>query len=248
MSLLIDVSYFGLCIFWYRHDHWSWCRFQQSRQKRHFNFFLGGPNFFLFFNATGLMKNWKKQHFIFSILTLFIVPFFLFSLFFSSFLSLFFLSFFFFFFFLFSLSLGGGGGGGDDGPSAPHQMTPLNHGFMNLAKMSYLIEIDDGNLENQSQPHVLYVCCISTSCIHEHTRYRCWNTEHFRCYRNRSSKASFGGLGAVAPPPPPPPQGKRKKRKKKEREKIKKREKRKKGIMNSVKLLHIKCCFFLIFQ
>ena len=50
------------------------------------------------------MKNWKKQHFICSNLTLFIVPFFLFSLFFS-FLSLFsfFLSFFLFFLFLFFL-------------------------------------------------------------------------------------------------------------------------------------------------
>ena len=35
------------------------------------------PKFFLFFNATGLLKNWKKQHFICSNLTLFIVPFFL---------------------------------------------------------------------------------------------------------------------------------------------------------------------------
>ena len=52
------------------------------------------------------------------------------------------------------------------------------------------------------------------------------------------------------------PQGKRKKekkeiKKKKEKNKRKnekKREKRKKGTMNNVKLLHIKCCFFPIFQ
>ena len=68
-----------------------------------FQLFLGGgQKFFWFFNATGLSKNWKKQHFICSILTLFIVPFFL-SFFFSFFFSLFsFFSFFFlFFFFLF---------------------------------------------------------------------------------------------------------------------------------------------------
>ena len=47
--------------------------------------FSWGQNFFKFFNATGLLKNWKKQHFICSNLTLFIVPFFLFSSFFSFF-------------------------------------------------------------------------------------------------------------------------------------------------------------------
>ena len=74
------------------------------RQGRHFNFFLGGQIFFLFFNATGLVKNWKKQHFICGNLTLFIVPFFL-----SFFFFLFFLFFLFFFLFLFfSFSLGGG--------------------------------------------------------------------------------------------------------------------------------------------
>ena len=58
-------------------------------------------HFFIFFNATVLLKNWKKQHFICSNLTLFIVPdlrscfsFFLFS--FS----------FFCFFFIFSFFLG----------------------------------------------------------------------------------------------------------------------------------------------
>ena len=66
-------------------------------------FSWGGQNFFLFFNATGLLKNWKKQHFICSNLTLFIVPFFLsfFLSFFSFFLSFFFLLFFSFFFFFF---------------------------------------------------------------------------------------------------------------------------------------------------
>ena len=82
-----------------------------------FQLFLGGPNFFLFFNATGLLlKNWKKQHLICSNLTLFIVPFFLFFSFFSFSFSFFFFSFFLFFFFL------GERGGG---PLAPPQMTPL---------------------------------------------------------------------------------------------------------------------------
>ena len=43
-------------------------------------------------------------------------------------------------------------------------------------------------------------------------------------------------LGAVAPK-------EKEKKKKKEKEKRKKRKKRKKGTMDSVKLLHIKCCF-----
>ena len=55
-----------------------------------------------------------------------------------------------------------------------------------------------------------------------------------------------GGLGGPSPPPPLPKEKEKKKkeRKKEKRErKEKKREKRKKGTMNSVKLLHIKCCF-----
>ena len=75
--------------------------------------FSWGANFFKFFNATGLLQKWKKQHFICSNLTLFIDPFFPFYLF-----SLFFIFFLFFFFFFFSFSLGG------DGPPAP-QMTYL---------------------------------------------------------------------------------------------------------------------------
>ena len=77
----------------------------------------GGQIFLKFFNATRQLKIWKKQHFICSNLTLFVVPFFLFSLFFSFFLFfLFFLSFFLFFFFL---------GGGGRRPPSPPQMTPL---------------------------------------------------------------------------------------------------------------------------
>ena len=73
-------------------------------QERHFNFFLGGKFFYTF------QCHWKigkKQHFICSYLTLFIVPFFL------SFLPF---SFFFFFSFFFSL--------GATAPQPP-QMTPL---------------------------------------------------------------------------------------------------------------------------
>ena len=56
-------------------------------------------------------------------------------------------------------------------------------------------------------------------------------------------KGSGRGLGAVAPKE----KEKKEKRKKKKKER-EKREKRKKGTMNNVKLLHIKCCFsnFLI--
>ena len=76
-------------------------------QWRHFNFFLGGANFFFIFRChQTIEKLEKKQHFICSNLTLFIVPFFL-SLFFLLFFSFFF--FFFFLFFLFSFSLGGDG-------------------------------------------------------------------------------------------------------------------------------------------
>ena len=76
-------------------------------QGRHFNFLLEGePIFFYIFQChRTIEKLEKKQHFICSNLTLFIVPFFLFSSFFLFFL------FFFFFFLFFSFSLGGGGGG-----------------------------------------------------------------------------------------------------------------------------------------
>ena len=79
-------------------------------------FSWGGQNFFLFFNAPGLLKNWKKQHFICSNLTLFIVPFFL-SFFFFLLFFLFFL--FFLSFFLFSFSLGGA-----TAPPAPLKWRP----------------------------------------------------------------------------------------------------------------------------
>ena len=42
-----------------------------ASQGRHFNFFLGGQNFCLFFNATGLLKTGKTALYI-SNLTLFI--------------------------------------------------------------------------------------------------------------------------------------------------------------------------------
>ena len=87
------------------------CRLGHRDPGASFQLFLGGQTIFLFFNATGLLKNWEKQHFICSNLTLFVVPFFLsfFFLFFSVFLS----------FFIFFFFLGGGGGGVGDGPQ-PH--------------------------------------------------------------------------------------------------------------------------------
>ena len=62
--------------------------FAAIRHRGVISTFSWGPQiFFFFFNATGLLKNWKKHHFICSNLTLFIVPFFFFSL--SFFLSFF---------------------------------------------------------------------------------------------------------------------------------------------------------------
>ena len=57
-------------------------------------------------------------------------------------------------------------------------------------------------------------------------------------YWRVSQRRHSGGLGDRRPPPP-----KEKEKKKKRKKKKKKRKKRKKGTMNSVKLLHIKCCF-----
>ena len=54
----------------------------------------------------------------------------------------------------------------------------------------------------------------------------------------------LGGQGR----PLSPSMKKEKREKIKKKEKKEKREKRKKGTMNNVKLLHIKCCFFPIFQ
>ena len=64
------------------------------------------------------------------------------------------------------------------------------------------------------------------------------------------TEASFGGGGwGERPSKEKEKKEKEKKKEKKKKErKEKKREKRKKGTMNSVKLLHIKCCFFPIFQ
>ena len=101
------------CIFFQRNKLWHkwkilldvfvsfgserWC------QGRHFNFFLGGQKIFYFLMLPDYWKIEKKQHFICSNLTSFIVPFFLFL-----FFSLFFLFFLFFFlFFLFFFFLGG---------------------------------------------------------------------------------------------------------------------------------------------
>ena len=104
-------------------------------QGRYFNFFLGGKFFFKFSMPPDYWKIGKKQHFICSSLTLFIVPFFL-SFFFLCFLSFFFfLSFFLFFFFL--------GGGGCDGPPAPPppQMTLLIRSYFRAPVTSLAADI-----------------------------------------------------------------------------------------------------------
>ena len=53
--------------------------------------------------------------------------------------------------------------------------------------------------------------------------------------------------GAGGPSPSKEKEKKEKKKKEKKRKKEKKKE-RKEGTMNNVKLLHIKCCFFQIFN
>ena len=84
---------------------------RSSDQGRHFNFFLGGQNF-LFFNATGLLKNWKNSTLYVVIWRYsYIVPFFL---------SFFLLFLFFFLFSFFSFSWGGG----VTAPPAPHKWRP----------------------------------------------------------------------------------------------------------------------------
>ena len=100
-----------------------------GKQGRHFNFFLGARIFFHFSMPPDYSKKLEKQHFLCSNLTLFIVPFFLFSLF-LSFLSPFSFSFFFFFFFSFSL-------GGATAPSPPPQMTPLEKGILSKKSLDY---------------------------------------------------------------------------------------------------------------
>ena len=67
---------------------------------------------------------------------------------------------------------------------------------------------------------------------------------------NRPHGRHWGGPGGRRPPPSPKEKENKKKikKKRKKRKKTEKREKRKKGTMNNVKLLHMKCCFFPIFQ
>ena len=102
-------------LFWLQIDNYHGFIYQQF-QGRHFNFFLGGQNFFYFSMPPDY---WKKQHFICSNLTLFIVLFFLSFFPFFSFFPLLFSFFFFSYFFLFFFFLGG------DSPQPP-QMTPLS--------------------------------------------------------------------------------------------------------------------------
>ena len=66
---------------------------------------------------------------------------------------------------------------------------------------------------------------------------------NFWSFHHTTKGVIRGGWGAVAP------KEKEKRKKKKEKEKKKKNQKeRKKGTMNNVKLLHIKCCFFQFFN
>ena len=90
----------GWCDLWVKPEK----RVQSVRVRGVISTFSWGPKFFYIFQCH--RTNWKKQHFICSNLTLFIVPFFFLSFFLFSF-SFFFFSFFFFFFFLISVYLRG---------------------------------------------------------------------------------------------------------------------------------------------
>ena len=68
--------------------------------------------------------------------------------------------------------------------------------------------------------------------------------EHLQSGANQ--RRHLGGWETV--PPGRKRKKEKKKKRKKKRKKREKREKRKKGTMNSVKLLHIKCCFFQFFN
>ena len=68
------------------------------------------------------------------------------------------------------------------------------------------------------------------------------------CFFGLLTEASFGGLGSWGPSPPKEKKKKKRKKKRKKRKKREKKRKRKKETMNSVKLLHIKCCFSQFFK
>ena len=67
----------------------------------------------------------------------------------------------------------------------------------------------------------------------------------WQCFKIRG--VIWGGWGGPSPPKEKEKRKKERKKKKKEKKK-KKRKERKKGTMNNVNLLHIKCCYFPIFQ
>ena len=176
---------------------------------------------------TSCLEIGKKQHFICSNLTVIhsslLSFFFLFFLFFLSFLS--------FFFFL--------GGGGGMTPS-PTQMTPLYvahlwllctiiwvKGLVCHARLGIRTRVwfeFRGTYARQTKPGPSGLLCT-------------------RARGARRTEASFEwGWGSFPPP------GKRKKERKRQKKEKKEKKERKKGTMNNVKLLHIKCCFFPIFQ
>ena len=80
--------------------------------------------------------------------------------------------------------------------------------------------------------------------------YKCLYQVRFKSSYKHAQRRHLGGLGGRRPLRKKKKRKKRKKERKKEKRerKEKKREKRKKGTMNSVKLLHIKCCFFQFFN
>ena len=110
---MIRLQCFGLCTL----HKWL-------LQERHFNYFLGGAKFFFFkfFNATGLLKNLKKNSTFTSSFPPFFLYFFLFFLFLLS-------------FFLFSFSLG------DNGPPALSNGAP---GLLSLSWPQLVVSLNMG--------------------------------------------------------------------------------------------------------
>ena len=116
-------------------------------QWRHFNFFLGGPKFIFYFSMPlDYWKIGKKQHYICSNLTLFLVPFFI------SFFS----------FFLFSLSFCLFLGGRATAPPAPSNDAPawntlpnrvVSAGSVNSSYLlgGFLLESQIPHLENPTK-------------------------------------------------------------------------------------------------
>ena len=126
--------------------------------------------------------------------------------------------------------------GGIDTKYSP-TVSPLHHCWLMLM---WLRKWNIGNCQGQGSRVTGNSFPVVTSLIVYCSLYIVYNIYVY-------TEASFGGggLGAALPKEK---EKKKKKKKRKKKEKKKKREKRKKGTMNNVELLHIKCLFFQFFN